>query len=178
MWHRWGICSLWPCTGSLGPSRRLKQMGQNPAAAETCLASQPWLGERGEALLGHCGPRCMSAMDGWARGCITGTCCSCGCWAQPWHTGRGGQGSACRPVQGPRQDLCQLFWGMERQVFVQLFPEDRNDWSGGLLSMAGGRSCAAPGMRGRAWLVVLWSQREAWDGERGSCRERAGCLRR
>lgn len=35
---------------------------------------------------------------------------------------------------------------MERQVFTYLFPEDRNNWIGVLLSRAGGRSCTAPGM--------------------------------
>lgn len=97
-------------------------MGQNPGGAKTCLASQLRLGERGEALQHVTQPcRHNSATD----------------------DGHGGAAP-----QGPLRDLCQLFQGMERQVFSHLFPKDRNDWIGVLLSRVEDRSYAASGMDG------------------------------
>lgn len=50
MWHRRGIRSLCPYTGSWSLKRRLKQMGQNPIGTKTCLALQPGLEERAKTL--------------------------------------------------------------------------------------------------------------------------------
>lgn len=126
-----------------GPRRRLKQMGQNPAGAQTCLALRLWLGERGKALQHITLPRCGIALHGacWPRtdghrAASHGHAAPVGARVSAGTQGRGRRGDACRPPQGPFRDPCQPFWGMETQLFIQLFPEDRNDWIGGLLSRA------------------------------------------
>lgn len=109
--------------------------GIKPWRAKTCLASQLWLGERGEAPQHITQPR--------------------------WHNSATDDGHGGAASQGPLRDTCQLFQWMERQVFTLLFPKDRYDWIGVLLSRAGDRSCAAPGMDGYRQPVVLGSRREA-----------------
>lgn len=126
-----------------GPQRRLKQMGQNPAGAQTCLALRPGLGKRGEALQRITLPRCGTALRGacWPRmdghrAASRGHAAPVSARVSAGTQGRGRRGDACGPAQGLFWNPCQPFWGMETQLFIQVFPEDRNDWTGGLLSRA------------------------------------------